>query len=181
MNRKWVTAGIVGSYLLLFLTLLMLNPKLFVYPLLEKPFVPLGNALFWVALIAFPIFLEAASSGFGKAFPWWSGKVQLGFKAALVLAALWWPLSYGLSGNFAKIMKWADQHRTLQVRTNADTPHDSRQAREFGAQGIGLCRTERMFNAVERLPVVIEMIVAETTEQREAALDQLLAQMTGPT
>lgn len=101
MNRKWVTAGVAGSYLLLFLTLLMVNPELFVYPLLEKPFVPLGNALFWVALIAFPIFLEAASSGFGKAYPWWYGKVRIGFKAALALAVLWWPVSYGLSGNFA--------------------------------------------------------------------------------
>ncbi|NRA58877.1 MAG: pyruvate, phosphate dikinase, partial [Phycisphaerales bacterium] len=79
-----------------------------------------------------------------------------------------------LSGDFAKIMRWADKYRTLLVRTNADTPEDSRRAREFGAQGIGLCRTEHMFFEGERILAMREMILAETKEAREAALDKLL-------
>jgi len=73
-----------------------------------------------------------------------------------------------------QLLTWADEAARLQVRANADTPTDAARALKFGARGIGLCRTERMFNAVERLPVVIEMIVAESLEQREAALDRLL-------
>ncbi len=73
-----------------------------------------------------------------------------------------------------QILSWADQTAYLRVMANADTPEDAARALKFGAKGIGLCRTERMFNAVERLPIVIEMIVAESIEQRQAALDKLL-------
>jgi pyruvate,orthophosphate dikinase len=79
-----------------------------------------------------------------------------------------------LTGEFGEFMKWADQTRRLKVRTNADTPHDAEQAVKFGAQGIGLCRTEHMFFAPERLPIVQEMIMAKTTSERQAALDKLL-------
>jgi pyruvate,orthophosphate dikinase len=79
-----------------------------------------------------------------------------------------------LSGDFAKIMRWADKHRTLLVRTNADTPEDSRRARDFGAQGIGLCRTEHMFFEGERIMAMREMILAEHKEDRERALAKLL-------
>jgi pyruvate,orthophosphate dikinase len=72
------------------------------------------------------------------------------------------------------LLGWADEIARLKVLANADTPDDARNARKYGAVGIGLARTERMFNASERLPVVIEMIVAETPEQRQAALDALL-------
>ncbi len=72
------------------------------------------------------------------------------------------------------LLGWADEVARLKVLANADTPDDARNARKYGAVGIGLARTERMFNAVDRLPVVIEMIVAETPEQRQAALDALL-------
>jgi pyruvate,orthophosphate dikinase len=71
-------------------------------------------------------------------------------------------------------MGWADKHRTLKVRTNADTPQDSAKAREFGAEGIGLCRTEHMFMGEERLPVVREMILARDEEERRAVLERLL-------
>jgi pyruvate,orthophosphate dikinase len=73
-----------------------------------------------------------------------------------------------------RILNWADDVAYLRVMANADTPTDAARALKFGAKGIGLCRTERMFNAVDRLPIVIEMIVAETLEQRQAALDKLL-------
>ncbi|QIK37776.1 pyruvate, phosphate dikinase [Caldichromatium japonicum] len=72
------------------------------------------------------------------------------------------------------LLGWADELSRLRVKANADTPDDARRARRYGAVGIGLARTERMFNAVDRLPIVIEMIVAETAEQRRAALDRLL-------
>jgi pyruvate,orthophosphate dikinase len=73
-----------------------------------------------------------------------------------------------------QLLQWADDVAYLRVMANADTPSDAARALRFGARGVGLCRTERMFNAVERLPVVIEMIVAETEQQRQAALDRLL-------
>ncbi len=79
-----------------------------------------------------------------------------------------------LSGEFAEFMSWADEIRRLKVRANADTPRDAIQARKFGAQGIGLCRTEHMFFAEDRLPIVQEMILADTTEDRQQALDKLL-------
>ena len=79
-----------------------------------------------------------------------------------------------LGDDFAAIAAWADERRRLGVRANADTPEDARRAREFGAEGIGLCRTEHMFMADERLPVVREMILADRGPRREAALAQLL-------
>ncbi len=79
-----------------------------------------------------------------------------------------------VTGNFAKFMEWADRYRQMEVRTNADTPRDAKQAYEFGAQGIGLCRTEHMFFAPERIAAIREMIVSKTKEQREKALDKIL-------
>lgn len=79
-----------------------------------------------------------------------------------------------ISGEFEELMKWADEIRDLQVRVNADTPEDARQGREFGAEGIGLCRTEHMFFKEERIPVVREMILAKTEEERKKALEKLL-------
>jgi len=79
-----------------------------------------------------------------------------------------------LSSEFERIMKLADQKRSLGVRTNADTPKDSRVAKRFGAQGIGLCRTEHMFFDADRIDIVRRMIMAETTEERKEALNELL-------
>ncbi len=79
-----------------------------------------------------------------------------------------------LSGDFATLMSWADEIRTLNVRTNADTPHDSAVAREFGAEGIGLCRTEHMFFEGDRINIVREMILADDEEGRRGALEKLL-------
>ena len=79
-----------------------------------------------------------------------------------------------LSGDFSKVMKWADQYRTLQVRTNADTPADAERARGFGAQGIGLCRTEHMFFDEDRIVSMREMILAQTEVDRRKALAKLL-------
>ncbi len=79
-----------------------------------------------------------------------------------------------LSGDFLKIMRWADKHRTLDIRTNADTPEDASRAREFGAQGIGLCRTEHMFFQDNRIIAMREMILAEDQASRQAALKKLL-------
>ncbi|MEG0251673.1 MAG: pyruvate, phosphate dikinase [Christensenellaceae bacterium] len=79
-----------------------------------------------------------------------------------------------LTGDFEKVMKWADSIRTLKVRTNADTPHDAHQAISFGAEGIGLCRTEHMFFAEDRIAAMREMIVSKTVEQREKALLKLI-------
>ncbi|MCW5766059.1 MAG: pyruvate, phosphate dikinase [Phycisphaeraceae bacterium] len=79
-----------------------------------------------------------------------------------------------LSGDFATVMRWSDKYRRLAIRTNADTPADARRAREFGASGIGLCRTEHMFFEGPRILAMREMILAETPERRKAALDKLL-------
>jgi len=79
-----------------------------------------------------------------------------------------------LSGDFSTVMKWADKYRTLKIRTNADTPADSQRARDFGAEGIGLCRTEHMFFEGERIKAMREMILAETVDAREKALAKLL-------
>ena len=79
-----------------------------------------------------------------------------------------------IEGNFEKIMKWADERRVLRVRANADTPKDARQALEFGAEGVGLCRTEHMFFDADRIAAMREMIVSKTAEQRRAALAKLL-------
>jgi len=79
-----------------------------------------------------------------------------------------------LTGDFAKVMEWADGIRRMKVRTNADTPHDAAAAVEFGAEGIGLCRTEHMFFAEDRIAAMREMIVSKTKKQREKALAKLL-------
>jgi pyruvate,orthophosphate dikinase len=76
--------------------------------------------------------------------------------------------------NFERVLEWADEIRRLGVRTNADTPEDARKAREFGAEGIGLCRTEHMFMAADRQPKMRTMIMARSEEDRRAALDELL-------
>jgi pyruvate, orthophosphate dikinase len=80
----------------------------------------------------------------------------------------------GVSDEFDTVLRWADELRTLGVRTNADTREDARRAREFGAEGIGLCRTEHMFMAADRQPKMRAMIMAATEEERRAALDELL-------
>ncbi len=79
-----------------------------------------------------------------------------------------------ISGNFGRIMGWADKYRSLQVRTNADTPKDARKARELGAEGIGLCRTEHMFFEPDRIHAMRQMIVSDSVEKREVALEKLL-------
>ncbi len=79
-----------------------------------------------------------------------------------------------IGGYFGRVMDWADEIRTMKVRTNADTPADAKQAREFGAEGIGLCRTEHMFFEADRIAAIREMIVSKTVEQRKAALAKLL-------
>ena len=86
----------------------------------------------------------------------------------------WPPSAPKLSGDFATVMKWADKYRKLNIRTNADTPEDAKRAREFGAEGIGLCRTEHMFFQEDRIAAMREMILAETQEARKAALAKLL-------
>ena len=84
-----------------------------------------------------------------------------------------------IAGEFGRIMAWADKYRTLKVRTNADTPADAKKARELGAEGIGLCRTEHMFFEEDRIAAFREMICADTVEEREAALDKILPYQQG--
>ena len=84
-----------------------------------------------------------------------------------------------VGGDFGRIMAWADKFRRLKVRTNADTPHDAAKARELGAQGIGLCRTEHMFFEGNRIDAIREMICSDTVEEREAALAKLLPMQQG--
>ena len=84
-----------------------------------------------------------------------------------------------IAGTFGRIMGWADEFRTLKVRTNADTPADAKKARELGAEGIGLCRTEHMFFEESRIAAFREMICADTVEEREAALDKILPYQQG--
>ena len=79
-----------------------------------------------------------------------------------------------ISGNFERIMEWADEIRTLKIRTNADNPRDTKKAIELGAEGIGLCRTEHMFFEAERIPKIRRMILSETVEDRTKALDELI-------
>ncbi len=84
-----------------------------------------------------------------------------------------------ISGNFGTIMGWADEFRTLKVRTNADTPTDAKKARELGAEGIGLCRTEHMFFEADRIAAFREMICSDTAEEREVALAKILPYQQG--
>ena len=84
-----------------------------------------------------------------------------------------------IAGEFGRVMDWADKYRTLKVRTNADTPADAKKARELGAEGIGLCRTEHMFFEADRIAAFREMICADTVEEREAALDKILPYQQG--
>ena len=78
-----------------------------------------------------------------------------------------------IGGEFGRIMAWADKYRQMKVRTNADNPRDAKQAMKFGAEGIGLCRTEHMFFEADRIPAIREMICSDTVEQREKALEKL--------
>ncbi len=84
-----------------------------------------------------------------------------------------------IAGEFGRVMAWADKYRVLKVRTNADTPADARKARELGAEGIGLCRTEHMFFEESRIAAFREMICSDTVEEREAALDKILPYQQG--
>ncbi|MEG0179763.1 MAG: pyruvate, phosphate dikinase, partial [Oscillospiraceae bacterium] len=84
-----------------------------------------------------------------------------------------------ISGDFDRFMKWADKERKLQIYTNADTPHDAKKASDFGAEGIGLCRTEHMFFETDRIAAIREMICSDNVEQREAALAKILPMQQG--
>ena len=84
-----------------------------------------------------------------------------------------------IAGEFGRVMEWADKYRKLKVRTNADTPKDAKKARELGAEGIGLCRTEHMFFEEDRIAAFREMICSDTVEEREAALDKILPYQQG--
>ena len=84
-----------------------------------------------------------------------------------------------VAGEFGRIMAWADKYRTMKVRTNADTPADAKKARELGAEGIGLCRTEHMFFEGDRIDAFREMICSSTVEEREAALEKILPEQQG--
>jgi len=84
-----------------------------------------------------------------------------------------------IAGEFGRIMSWADKYRVLKVRTNADTPADAKKARELGAEGIGLCRTEHMFFEADRIAAFREMICSDTVEEREAALNKILPMQQG--
>ena len=84
-----------------------------------------------------------------------------------------------IAGEFGRIMGWADKFRTMKVRTNADTPADAKKARELGAEGIGLCRTEHMFFEEDRIAAFREMICSDTAEEREAALEKILPYQQG--
>ena len=84
-----------------------------------------------------------------------------------------------IGGDFGRIMGWADKYRVLKVRTNADTPADAKKARELGAEGIGLCRTEHMFFEGNRIDAFREMICSDTVEEREEALDKILPMQQG--
>ncbi len=99
-----------------------------------------------------------------------SGEVMLGAVATVPVQ---------LTGDFAALMGWADKFRTLKVRANSDTPHDSKVAREFGAEGIGLCRTEHMFFDAERIAAVREMILSEELEGRQLALAKIMPMQKG--
>jgi pyruvate, orthophosphate dikinase len=99
-----------------------------------------------------------------------TGEVMLG--AVATVAA-------GVSGDFATLMSWVDKYRRMKVRANADTPHDARTAREFGAEGIGLCRTEHMFFEATRIAAVREMILSEDIEGRRKALAKILPMQKG--
>jgi pyruvate,orthophosphate dikinase len=99
-----------------------------------------------------------------------SGEVMLGAVATVPVQ---------LTGDFGTLMGWVDQFRTMKVRTNADTPHDSKVAREFGAEGIGLCRTEHMFFDAERIAAVREMILSEELEGRQRALAKIMPMQKG--
>ena len=84
-----------------------------------------------------------------------------------------------IGGDFKRLMDWADKYRVLRVRTNADTPRDAKKARELGAEGIGLCRTEHMFFEADRIAAFREMICSDTVEEREAALEKILPYQQG--
>ena len=102
-----------------------------------------------------------------------------GLSFGFVSTTLLGQVDASVGGDFGRIMAWADKYRRLQVRTNADTPHDAAKARELGAQGIGLCRTEHMFFEGDRIAAIREMICSDTVEQREKALAKLLPMQQG--
>lgn len=101
MNRRWITGGVSGAILMLLLLLLILSPSAFVYPLWEQPYIPLGNLLFWLAFIAFPVFLNIASGAFSVPYKRLKVYIDKGFALGVILGILWWPVSYMLAGNFA--------------------------------------------------------------------------------
>jgi hypothetical protein len=101
MNRRWITGAVSGAILMLLLLLLLLRPSVFVYPLWEQPYIPLGNLLFSLAFIAFPVFLNIASLAFSVPFLRLRSYIGKGFTLAVILGVLWWPVAYMLAGNFS--------------------------------------------------------------------------------
>src|SRR5262249_38235480 len=122
------------------------------------------------------VHIDAAAGTFainGKTFGR-SDTISIDGSTGEVIAGALATVQPSLSGDFAKLMRWADKHRTLGIRTNADTPADAQRARDFGAEGIGLTRTEHMFFEGGRIKAMREMILAEPTEARVKALENLL-------
>ncbi len=101
-------------------------------------------------------------------------KITLDGSRGAVIAGTVRTIPAEITGNFSTVMSWADEYSSMQVRTNADTPEDAQRARDFGARGIGLCRTEHMFFEADRIRPMREMILAETEEDRQKALEKLL-------
>ncbi len=118
--------------------------------------------------------LEARTARVGETVLHEGERIAIDGSAGIVTLADVPLIDASISSELETVLGWADGLRRLRVRANADTPADARRAREFGAEGIGLCRTEHMFMATERQPLMRAMIMAETTEERRDALDQLL-------
>ena len=109
----------------------------------------------------------------------WGAKVTIDRSTGKIYDGAIPTVDASIGGEFGRVMGWADQYRRLKVRTNADTPHDAAKARELGAEGIGLCRTEHMFFEGDRIAAIREMICSDTVEQREKALAKLLPMQQG--
>ena len=105
MKKDWIRGLVSGGILLLLLAILLLRPAILEMPVVEDPYIPFGNALFSLAFVAFPIFLDAASRGFAIPFPGVQEPIRTAFKAAFFFAIIWWPVSYMLAGNFANTFR----------------------------------------------------------------------------
>ena len=101
MKKNWIQGLISGSILVVLLAILLLRPSVLVSPILEDPYIPMGNLIFSVAFIAFPVFLDMASRGFSLPYSGMKKNILTAFKVAVIFAVLWWPISYMLAGNFS--------------------------------------------------------------------------------